>query len=149
MTSALPPASTPADDEREWSRSPGVYVHPGPETAFAAIERFARARDIRLARIDFHDCTDKTSVLERFASSLEFPDWFGGNWDALEDSLNDLEWLGASCHLLSLEQLEPMRRSAPGDFAVLLDILRTAVAQRRQTGDELWVLVDARIDEDA
>ena len=30
--------------------------------------------------------------LEKIARALAFPEWFGGNWDALEDSLGDLSW---------------------------------------------------------
>lgn len=31
-------------------------------------------------------------LFHRFYSDLCFPDWFGFNWDALWDSLNDFQW---------------------------------------------------------
>src|SRR3546814_14890677 len=43
-----------------------------------------------VAEIDFRGCTGKDDALARFARALHFPDWFGGNWDALQDSLSDL-----------------------------------------------------------
>src|SRR3546814_5229736 len=46
-----------------------------------------------VAEIDFRGCTGKDDALARFARALHFPDWFGGNWDALQDSLSDLSWL--------------------------------------------------------
>src|SRR6476469_1114755 len=40
--------------------------------------------------------------LETIASALAFPEWFGGNWDALEDSLGDLSWRKGHGHVLVL-----------------------------------------------
>ena len=55
------------------------------------------------------------------AKALAFPDWFGGNWDALEDSLSDLSWRPAKGRVLMLEGV------APGDSAgILVDVLRAA-----------------------
>ena len=41
--------------------------------------------------------------MERIAQALEFPQWFGGNWDALEDCLTDLSWSKAAGHVLLFE----------------------------------------------
>lgn len=55
------------------------------------------------------------------AKALAFPDWFGGNWDALEDSLSDLSWRPAAGRVLILEGV------VPGDDAgILVDVLRAA-----------------------
>jgi hypothetical protein len=62
-----------------------------------------------------------TSVFDAMAAALDFPDWFGGNWDALEDSLSDLAWRKAEGHVLLL-------RSYPAgdELGVLTDVLRAA-----------------------
>ena len=39
-------------------------------------------------------------ALERIAEALDFPGWFGGNWDALEDMLGDLSWRKGAGHVL-------------------------------------------------
>src|SRR4051794_29117219 len=38
--------------------------------------------------------------LEKIARALAFPEWFGGNWDALEDSLGDLSWRQGDGHVV-------------------------------------------------
>ncbi len=47
-----------------------------------------------LATLDGNRCKTKDELLEEFVSVLKFPTYFGQNFDALYDSLTDLEWLG-------------------------------------------------------
>jgi hypothetical protein len=37
--------------------------------------------------------TRKPALLATIATQLSFPDYFGGNWDALEECICDLSWL--------------------------------------------------------
>ncbi len=36
---------------------------------------------------------DKTDLLKQLQSGFDLPDYFGHNWDALEDCLTDLSWI--------------------------------------------------------
>ncbi|MFW5659620.1 MAG: barstar family protein [Bacteroidota bacterium] len=36
---------------------------------------------------------DKTDLLKQLQSGFDLPDYFGHNWDALEDCLTDLNWV--------------------------------------------------------
>ncbi|MGL6236213.1 MAG: barstar family protein [Segniliparus sp.] len=40
--------------------------------------------------------TTKADLFDEFAAALQFPFHFGHNWDALSDSLADLDWLGVA-----------------------------------------------------
>ena len=44
------------------------------------------ALDYAVLRVDLADCADKATLMQRFAAAGRFPEWFGGNWDALADS---------------------------------------------------------------
>lgn len=63
----------------------------------------------------------KEALLRDIAAALDFPDWFGQNWDALEDCLSDLSWRGAAGHVLVFEEA-----GAGDDLGVLIDVLRAA-----------------------
>jgi RNAse (barnase) inhibitor barstar len=50
--------------------------------------------DLEVVRIDGTAIGDKDELLDAIAEGLGFPDWFGQNWDALEECLRDLEASG-------------------------------------------------------
>ena len=79
-----------------------------------------------VAAIDFGGCTGKDDALARFARALRFPEWFGGNWDALQDSLCDLSWLPADGYLLLLDDVAQWREADGDSFGIALDILEQA-----------------------
>jgi RNAse (barnase) inhibitor barstar len=43
--------------------------------------------------VDGGAMTDRASLFGEFAVACDFPEWFGGNWDAFADCLGDLSWL--------------------------------------------------------
>ena len=46
---------------------------------------------LTVVHLDGTKITDKQSFLKEIAIALKLPDWFGHNWDALEDCLRDLK----------------------------------------------------------
>jgi hypothetical protein len=92
------------------------------DPARSGVYRATRAEEVRdalrgstlaVATVDLQQ-----PVFEAFARALGFPDWFGQNWDALEDCLTDLSWLEAAGHVVILEGKE--------DSGILTDVLRAA-----------------------
>jgi RNAse (barnase) inhibitor barstar len=43
---------------------------------------------------------DKARLLAAIGAALNFPDYDGGNWDALDECLADLSWQQGPLHLL-------------------------------------------------
>lgn len=95
------------------SRS-GVYRVARAEEIVDAV----KGSNLSLVRVAF---AEKARLLENIASALKFPDWFGQNWDALEDCLTDLSWREAPAHVLLIENPQP-----GDDLGVLTDILRSS-----------------------
>ena len=99
----------------------GVYRVAGS----AEIEDAVRGTRLDLAPVDLRGVEDKEALLERLAQALGFPDWFGGNWDALEDCLCDLSWRPGEGHVLVLRGATALPAD---DFGVLVDVLAASAA---------------------
>lgn len=107
----------------------------------AALVDAANALDFNVAAANLVAADDKAGLLDAIAEALAFPDTFGGNWDALADSLGDLSWLPAPGHVLLLDHCTELRDAEPDDFATLLEILDEAAATHARAGVPFWALL--------
>ena len=82
-----------AERLRDPARS-GVYRVSRDDAVMEALS----GSGLAVARVDL-----SAPVFDAFSSALSFPDWFGRNWDALEDCLTDLSWRPAAGHVILLE----------------------------------------------
>jgi hypothetical protein len=71
----------------------------------------------------------KEAMLASIAHSLGFPDWFGGNWDALEDCLTDLSWRGDGARVFLFTHPK-----AGDDLGILFDVLAAAADFWKERG---------------
>lgn len=91
----------------------------------------ARGAGLAFARIALRDVDEKAALLRAIAGTLAFPDWFGANWDALEDCLTDLSWHDAEGHVLAFERSQGL---SADDLGVLIDVLGSAAEFWRERG---------------
>ena len=112
---------------RDASRS-GVYRVSGTEELVDAV----KGSSLSPVRVKF---ADKVQLLKNLAAALGFPDWFGHNWDALEDCLTDLSWREAPAHVLLIEGAKP-----GDDLGVLIDILRSSAESWAARGKPFFAI---------
>lgn len=107
-----------------------------------AIEQSAGQHHLRLRVADLSCCRSTAAVLRQLGTALDFPDWYGANFDALFDCLTDPEWQPAAGHVLLICGGDAFEQSDPEGYAVLLEVLRSAADTRRETGQPFWILID-------
>lgn len=71
-------------------------------------------------------CRSVTGLFAELAETLEFPDYFGHNWDALEECLADLDWLPAKGYVLLFTDAELILPDDEEEFATFLEVLNDA-----------------------
>ncbi|HEY0505583.1 MAG TPA: barstar family protein [Lysobacter sp.] len=106
-----------------------------------AMAQTGAALDYAVLRVDLAECTDKACLMRRIASAGGFPDWFGGNWDALADALRDLSWRSAPGYLWLIENAGPWRATNAEDFDTLLDVFNEAAFEWARENVAFWALL--------
>ncbi len=97
----------------------------------------ARGGRLRVVRVGLGGAGDKEALLARIAAALQFPAWFGGNWDALEDCLCDLSWIAAGGYVLLFEDAAQVPLVERG---TLLDVLASAAASWAERGQPFFAV---------
>jgi hypothetical protein len=96
----------------------------------ASVEDLEGESDVlgwRCIVLDGTEVEERTAFLEAADEAFALPEWFGMNWDALEECLADLELEGAEGIVVLWTAWGTFAEAAPKDFAVALDVLASAV----------------------
>jgi hypothetical protein len=91
--------------------------------------------------LDGQTIDNKKSFLAKIAEVMRFPEYFGNNWDALEDCLTDLEWCPASRYILIYDAPDIFAQAEPDQWEIARDILQSTVAYWQNTSTPLDVLL--------
>ena len=88
---------------------------------------------------------DKNAFLNAVAKALEFPEYFGHNWDAFYDCLLELKHGEGHGTLLVLKDASGFARAEPEEFAAAVDTLADAVDYWKEEGKTLLVVVELEV----
>jgi|GEM_PF-308042 hypothetical protein len=105
-----------------WS---ALLVVPAGTTASALVKAPA---GFVLRVINGKKCATPAGLFTEFARALGFPDYFGHNWDAMEECLADLEWLPAKGYVLLITDAQAVLPTDKDEdeYETLLEILSDA-----------------------
>lgn len=106
-----------------------------------ALREAAAVYDLDYNRVDLGEVRDKTGLLTAIADALQFPAYFGMNWDALGDCLTDMSWKPASGYVLFLAGFQSLPEKLDTDGQVAAHVLHAAAAFWKQKGVPFFVVL--------
>lgn len=92
-------------------------------------------------RMNLEGVRSQRELLGRFVEAFELPEYFGYNWDALLDSLSDLQESPAPGYVLLLEGYESFRSLDAESFAKTLSVLADVADRWRPDDTPFWTLL--------
>ncbi|MFE7095958.1 barstar family protein [Streptomyces erythrochromogenes] len=116
-----------------------MTLHPQPlAPALAAAE----AVGWTTVRLDLDGVRGKAELMGRCGEALRLPEWFGGNWDALADVLQDLSWLPqAPGRLVAVSSWQGYAGARPAEWETFAEVLEEAVDFWRERDPGLTVVL--------
>lgn len=79
--------------------------------------------------IDGERCHNQKNTFKEFSRKMKFPDYFGYNWDAFDECLNDLEWLDCKQYVLFIKDFDLIFESNKENLELLLTTLFEAAKE--------------------
>jgi RNAse (barnase) inhibitor barstar len=101
----------------------------------------ARDNELGYTRIALKKITSKKTLLKRLAGKLGFPDYFGGNWDALAEVMQDPGWNSARGRVILFTGFADFSRQLPAEAEILMGILEDSCRHWAGTAVSLFIIV--------
>ena len=121
---------------------PGAGIYHLPAARHPALLAAVNRARFCVLPTDIAEQASGEDVLHQLGSTLQFPIWYGANFDALFDCLTDPDWQPAKGHLLLLTGMANLRAASPDDFATLIDVFQAVVQAREDHQAPFWIVID-------
>jgi RNAse (barnase) inhibitor barstar len=117
----------------------GIFARPADA---AALDAAAEQAGLTRWAVDLAGVRTKEALLTTLAERLEFPEWFGANWDALNDVLAERAWEQSRGVMLTLEHCGDLAHADPDAFETALEVLDSVAESCYDEDIPFWVFVD-------
>lgn len=119
----------------------GVFKLPS-RTSIESVRHAAENAGMRFAYVDGKTVDDKASFIKAVGESLDFPSYSAKNWDAFEESMNDLSWAPSdNGYVMLLDKAGGFEEAQPRAFNTALDILGDVSKGWGDAGTPMLILV--------
>ena len=105
-------------------RTSGVFRLEGDISA-KELSNISKQHGLAFFLLDGAKITNKEQFLKEAAVQLQFPDYFGANWDAFEDCLTDMSWHEAGGYVIMFDGAAAFAERSPEQFNMAVQIFRS------------------------
>jgi RNAse (barnase) inhibitor barstar len=118
----------------------GVWFLPNPVEP-KAVQKLAKSHGFAFFCIEGKNIASKDQLMNHMATALRLPKTFGHNWDALEESLVDLEWVDDDGYVIYYDHVDGLLNAHPDQFETLVELFRDAVNSWKEDDTAMVVLL--------
>jgi hypothetical protein len=112
----------------EWLASPEPVFEVEDGASVTELLAALGERGLDARTVDLGPFSGKADLLEALHGVLELDEWFGFNWDALEEALHGPEAEDSEGRVLVCIGFNQFQVRAPEDAEIFLDIVRTVAS---------------------
>ncbi|MCU0550349.1 MAG: barstar family protein [Leptolyngbya sp. Prado105] len=108
----------------------------------AEAAKSASQEGARVFYLDGRKIATKEDFLRETAEVMDFPAYFGKNWDAFDECIRDLSWVSAQKYILIYDRPDIFAKAQPDQWQIAQDLLQSASQYWQESGKlmEVWVL---------
>lgn len=114
-----------------------------PHHGQTALSKAAKALGFACFRVSLEESEHMGTILAALGRDLAFPDWYGANFDALNDCLTDFSWREAPGYVVTVSGADAVH-AVPNSFNALNEVFASAIAQWQEQGIPFWIFYDLR-----
>jgi len=116
-------------------------IHRLPLDSQAELRAATAGRSLLCGEVDLASSHSAAAALAAIGRALDFPDWYGANFDALADCLDDYGDEPARGGAILLRGSETLRLSEPTAYETLCAVFAEACIKRRDSSAPLWIFL--------
>jgi RNAse (barnase) inhibitor barstar len=90
------------------------------------VEQIAAEPGTKVFYLDGKKIHSKETFLSKAAEAMQFPTYFGANWDAFDECITDLTWCPAGRYVILYDHADIFAQAEPTQYQIALDILNSA-----------------------
>ncbi|MCL6749901.1 barstar family protein [Nostoc sp. CCCryo 231-06] len=90
------------------------------------VEQIAAEPGTKVFYLDGKKINSKETFLNKAAEAMQFPTYFGANWDAFDECITDLTWCPAERYVILYDHADIFAQAEPIQYQIALDILNSA-----------------------
>jgi RNAse (barnase) inhibitor barstar len=109
------------------------------------IERLKQDKGTKVYVLDGNRIVDSTSLFQEFATAMQFPEYFGHNWDALKDCLTELDGHEVDRYIITIDKLDRFINNDPSQWTNFLDVCKSVVEYWQDTETPVYILLHSNL----
>jgi RNAse (barnase) inhibitor barstar len=109
------------------------------------IERLKQDKGTKVFAFDGDRIVDSTSLFQEFATVMQFPEYFGHNWDALKDCLTELDGHEVDRYIITIDKLDRFIANDTSQWTDLLDVCKSVVEYWQDTETPVYILLHSNV----